>query len=65
MRISFWGRFGALVAALLGSVGLYFESTPFLVLASVAAVTSVFYWARSTAPHDHWGEFRRRMPWDP
>jgi hypothetical protein len=65
VRIAFWGRFSAIFAALFGSSGLYFESNALLVLAALAALTSALYWVRSTAPHDHWAEFRRRTPGDP
>jgi hypothetical protein len=29
------------------------------------ATGSMLAWVYSTAPHDHWREFRKRRPWEP
>jgi hypothetical protein len=65
MTMSFWGRAWAVTAALLGGLGLFTESTPIVVLATIAAIGSVIGWVRWSSPHDHWRQFRRRRPWDP
>jgi hypothetical protein len=58
-------QLSALLAAGTGVAGLYYESTPALVLAGLVALGSAIGWARSTAPHDHWRDFKRRPPWEP
>lgn len=56
--MSLWGQLGAVLAALVGSGGLYLENTVLLVIAMVLALGSAISWIRWTAPHDHWREFR-------
>ena len=61
--MSLWGRMSGIFAAVLGSVGLYFESTTFIIVATIIAAASAISWTRWTAPHDHWREFRKRRSW--
>ena len=65
MSVSAVAQLGALVAAGTGAAGVYYESTPVLVVATLVAMGSVVGWVRSTAPHDHWRGLRRRRPWEP
>jgi hypothetical protein len=65
MTVSAASQLAALLAAGTGAAGLYFDSMSALALAGLLATGSVFAWARSTAPHDHWRQFKRRHPWEP
>jgi hypothetical protein len=65
MRMSALARMGALMAAATGAAGIYYESTPIVLAASVGAVAFIIRWISWTAPHDHWREFRRKRPSDP
>jgi hypothetical protein len=49
----------------LGAAGIYYESTPLVIVAMLGAVVTVISWIRITAPHDHWRGLRRRHPSDP
>jgi len=55
----------ALLAAGTGAAGICYDSTPVVVLAALLATGSVVEWVRSTAPHDHWREYKRRRPGEP
>jgi hypothetical protein len=54
-----------MLAAAVGAAGLYYESTPIMMAATLAALAFVISWIRWTTPHNHWRSFRRRRPWDP
>jgi hypothetical protein len=58
-------EFAPLAGAGLAAVGIYLESTPLVLAATLASLGSVAVWVRVTAPHDHWEEFRKKRPWDP
>ncbi|MGO8993101.1 MAG: hypothetical protein ACLQVI_07220 [Polyangiaceae bacterium] len=60
MSVGTLARLTALLAAGTGVAGIYYESTPMAAVAALVATGSVIGWARFTAPHDHWREFRRR-----
>ena len=65
MNVSVASQLAALLAAGTGAAGLYYDSMTTLVLAGLLAAGAVFAWVRSTAPHDHWRQFKRRHPWEP
>jgi hypothetical protein len=63
-RMSSFDRGFAVLAAVVLAGAVYVQSTPLLVLATLAGVSCVMRWIRWTAPHDHWREMRRKRFWD-
>jgi hypothetical protein len=60
MSLESVGQLAAIAAVACGGGGLVFESTPMVVAGTALAVVSAMAWVRSTAPHDHWKEMRKR-----
>ncbi len=58
-------RLGTTLAAATGAAGIYYESTPIVLGATLGATSFIVSWFRLNAPHDHWRAFRRRRPSDP
>jgi hypothetical protein len=65
VRSSVLPSLGAILAAATGAAGIYYESTPMVLAATLGAVAFIVTWFRLNAPHDHWREFRRKRPSDP
>jgi hypothetical protein len=65
MRISALARLGALLAAATGAAGIYYESMPIGLAASLGATAFIVRWISWSAPHNHWRDFRRKRPSDP
>jgi hypothetical protein len=65
MRISALARLGALMAAAMCAAGIYYESMPIVLAASLGATAFIVRWITWSAPHNHWRDFRRRRPSDP
>jgi hypothetical protein len=65
MKASALPSLGALLAAATGGAGVYYESTPIVLAATLGATAFIVSWIRLSAPHDHWRAFRRKRPSDP
>ena len=63
--MSSFDRYCALLAASLMAGAVYLQSTPLLVVATLAGMSCVMRWLQWSAPHDHWRGLRRKRPWDP